>query len=139
MAAATLVAGVASAIHAPEWTGIAIAIPLVLAGADVVAELLAWRFKRHTLEADQIASMSGLLAPSTEIATRVKLHSVEIVQGPFARWLGYATLHLGMAGGEMAIRGIEIARAREVRARILETIAATDFSELESERRPAAT
>lgn len=127
-----LIVAIATPIYAPEWTLVAIAIPLTLAIGDVAVEFLSWRFKKHTLEADQIASMSGLLAPSTKIATRVKLHSVEIAQGPIARLFGYATLHLGMAGGEMAIKGIPLDRAREVRARVLETIAATDFSELES-------
>ena len=133
-----LVAGViaagATALFAPEWVTPALAAVLAVTILTLIAETLMWRFKRHALEDNQIASVSGILAPSTRIATRVKLHSVEIAQGPFARHFGYATLHLGMAGGEMAIEGIELERALEVRARILETIAQTDFSQLESQR-----
>ncbi|MEL6738645.1 MAG: PH domain-containing protein, partial [Pseudomonadota bacterium] len=95
---------------------------------------LSWRFKRHSLDQRQIVSVSGVLAPTMRIATRVKLHSVEISQGPFARSFDYATLHLGMAGGEFSIAGIPLDRARAVRAMVLETIAEKDFSQLESQR-----
>lgn len=131
---AAVVAGVATAIYAPGWTGPAVAIALLIGAGNALVGFLSWRFKRHTLEPDQIASVSGLLVPSTQIAMRVKLHSAEIVQGPFARMFGYATLNLGMAGGEMEITGIALDRAREVRTRVLETITATDFSQLESQR-----
>ncbi|MEE4288045.1 MAG: PH domain-containing protein [Erythrobacter sp.] len=133
-AVAAVIAGVVTWINAPDYT------PLVLGGIAVVAALnagvglLSWRFKRHALDNEQIVAVAGILAPSTAIATRVKLHSLEIAQGPFARLFGYATLHLGMAGGEFAIPGIPIERAREVRAKVLQTIAATDFSQLESQR-----
>lgn len=133
-----IIAGTITFVFAPDWTLWAVFGVLALTPIDVVSTLLSWRFKRHTLDADQITSTSGLIAPTTRIATRVKLHSVEIVQGPLARKFGYATLHLGMAGGEMAIEGIELQRAREVRARILDTIAQTDFSELESQTKPEA-
>lgn len=131
-----VVAGVATSFNVPEYTPLVLGIILTLALVSAAAEWLSWRFKRHALEADQIASMSGLLAPSTKVAKRVKLHSVEIAQGPLARRFGYATLHLGMAGGEMEIAGIPLERAREVRAKVIETIAATDFSELESQPQP---
>ena len=77
-------------------------------------------------------SMRGVLSPKTQLATRLKLHSVEISQGPIARLRGYATLHLGLAGGTFAIPGVPLERAREVRSKVLETIAATDFSQLET-------
>jgi putative membrane protein len=76
-------------------------------------------------------AVSGILSPKTQVATRLKLHSVEIAQGPIARWRGYATVHLGLAGGEFAIPGVPLERAREVRVKVLETIAATDFSRLD--------
>jgi putative membrane protein len=95
------------------------------------ANLIAWRFKRHTMDDAQIMAMSGVLSPSQQIATRVKLHSVEIAQGPISRLRGYATLHLGQAGGVFSIPGVPLERAREVRAKVLETIVATDFSQLE--------
>ena len=72
----------------------------------------------------------GLFSPRLQIASRVKLHSVEIAQGPIAQRRGYATLHLGLAGGTFAIPGLPLERARELRAAILESIAAKDFSQL---------
>ena len=131
-AVVTLIAGVATTIFAPEWTLVAIIGPLAVAVITLVAEVLSWQFKKHALENDQIASMSGLFAPKTKVAKKVKLHSVEIVQGPFAKKFGYATLNLGMAGGEMEIEGVELERARAVRSMILQTMTQTDFSQLES-------
>lgn len=127
------IGGTATALTAPEWTGLAIGIPLVMAGLSAIANVLAWQFKRHALDQTQIMVRSGVLSPTSTIATRVKLHSAEIAQGPIARWRGYATLHLGLAGGELAVPGIPLARAHELRASILKTIAATDFSRLDGD------
>jgi putative membrane protein len=107
-------------------------IPLGLAVVAVGANLYAWEFRRHALDAAQVFSTAGLLSPTTRIATRLKLHSVEIVQGPIARLRGYATVHLGLAGGSFAIPGVPLAEARALRASILETIAATDYSRLDA-------
>ncbi len=126
------VAGTVTALNAPEWASLAIAVALGIGALNAGATLIAWQFKRHALDHSQIMVRSGFLSPDSTIATRVKLHSAEITQGPIARWKGYATLHLGLAGGELAIPGIALERARELRARILETITATDFSQLES-------
>ena len=128
---AALIAGPIVAYNAPEWTVAVVTLLIGLAVLFAGAALYAWEFKRHALNADQIMSRAGLLSPQSQIATRLKLHSVEIAQGPIARWRGYATLHLGLAGGEFHISGIEIDRARQVRREILKTIAATDFSQLE--------
>lgn len=132
-AIAAVIAGVATAMLAPDWIGLAVAIPIALGAIAAGVGFLSWRFKRHALDESQIIAVAGILAPTTKIATRVKLHSVEIAQGPLAKAFGYATLHLGMAGGELSIRGIPVERARDVRAKVLETIAATDFSQLESQ------
>ena len=107
-------------------------IPLGLAVLMVGLNLYAWEFRRYALDPAQIFATTGLFAPTTRIATRLKLHSVEIAQGPLARLRGYATLHLGLAGGTFAFAGIPLAEARAVRARILETIAATDYSRLDA-------
>jgi putative membrane protein len=107
-------------------------IPLGVALVAVAANLFAWRFQRHAVDATQVMSTRGVLAPKSQIATRLKLHSVEIAQGPISRALGYATLHLGLAGGTFAIPGVPIERAREVRRNVLDTIAATDFSRLDN-------
>jgi putative membrane protein len=135
---AAAVAGTLTAIFSPEWLWLAVGIPVVMGVFSVVAGILSWRFKRHALSEDQIITVSGVLAPSMKIATRVKLHSVEIEQGPIAKFFGYATLHLGMAGGTFTIRGVPLERAKAVRAQVLDTIANTDFSQIEGRRLPEA-
>lgn len=105
-------------------------IPLGIALPLAAWQWFLWRFERHTLDATQVYARHGWLAPRTDVASRVKLHSAEIAQGPIARRRGYATLHLGLAGGKLAIEGIPLARARELRAAILRSIAAQDFSRI---------
>ena len=129
---AAIAAFVATSIYSPEWTGLATGAILVVAGITVLANVLAWRYQRHALDETQIMASRGVLSPRSQIATRLKLHSVEISQGPIARLRGYATLHLGQAGGTFSIPGVPVARAREVRRKVLETIASTDFSQLET-------
>lgn len=121
-------AAIPVAIFAPP--GLAL-IPIGLAVVAVAANLYAWEFRRFALGEAQIFSTSGLLSPTSQIAIRLKLHSVEIAQGPLARRRGYATVHLGLAGGTFAIAGVPIEAARDLRARVLETIAATDYSRLD--------
>ncbi|MEP3422704.1 MAG: PH domain-containing protein [Erythrobacter sp.] len=128
---AAAIAFVTTSIFSPDWTALATGIPLIMAGIAAIANAMAWRFQRHALDADQIMATKGVLSPRSQIATRLKLHSVEISQGPIARLRGYATLHLGQAGGEFSVPGVPVERAREVRSEVLETIAQTDFSQLE--------
>jgi len=106
-------------------------IPLTLAVIAAVANLLAWRFHRHALDDTQILATKGLLAPRSQLSRRLKLHSVEISRGPIAKLRGYATVHLGLAGGQFSIPGVPIDRALELRDAVMETISATDFSQLE--------
>lgn len=105
-------------------------VPLGLAAFFAGANLYAWQFHRHALSATHIFNLRGLLSPRTQIASRVKLHSVEISQGPIAQRRGYATLHLGLAGGSFSMAGIPVDQARELRSAILGSIAAKDFSHL---------
>jgi putative membrane protein len=107
-------------------------VPLGAAVVAVAANLYAWEFRRFALGEAQIFATSGFLSPTTRIATRLKLHSVEIAQGPVARLRGYATVHCGLAGGSFAIAGVPLAEARALRASVLETIAATDYSQLDT-------
>jgi len=128
---AAVAAGVGTSLYLSEWTLLAISIPLVLALLSAGAALYSWRFHRHAIDGYQVMATKGLFAPKSQIATRLKLHSVEISQGPISRRRGYATLQLGLAGGEFEISGVPIERAREVRREVMTTIAATDFSQLE--------
>ncbi len=107
-------------------------IPLGLAVLAWGANLYAWEFRRHAVDGAQVYASHGLLSPTRTIATRLKLHSVEIAQGPLARRRGYATVHLGLAGGSFAMEGVPLAEARALRASVLETITATDFSRLDA-------
>jgi len=103
---------------------------LALAGFVWLREHFLWRLDRHALDASQVFARRGWLAPRLDIASRVKLQSVEIVQGPIARRRGYATLAFGIAGGALEIGGIPLADARAIRGAVLDSIAAVDFSRL---------
>lgn len=105
-------------------------VPLGLAIILVGASLYAWQFQRHTLSESQIFGRKGFLSPKMRIASRTKLHSVEISQGPIAQRRGYATLHLGLAGGSFSIPGLPLERARELKSAIIESMTAQDFSQL---------
>jgi putative membrane protein len=106
-------------------------IPAGFGIALVVRQYFLWRHDRNALDARQIYRHHGWLSPNTRIASRTRLQSVEIRQGPLARRLGFASLHLGLAGGSFAINGIPLERARELRRAVLESIAGTDFSMLD--------
>lgn len=105
-------------------------IPFAIALFLVLRQAFLWRFARNAIDQTQIYRRSGWLAPSTGVANRVKLQSVEIAQGPIARIGGYATLHLGLAGGSFAIPGIPLERAEALRSEVLASIATADFSQL---------
>lgn len=115
------------AVGAQGWL---IAVPLL--GFAIIAglEFANWRFVANGFDASQLFTRRNFLAPRIAIASRVKLQSVEISQGPIARRRGYATLSLGLAGGKFAVSGISLERARQLRAAVLESIAGRDFSEL---------
>ena len=120
-----LAVGCAVFVSAPLWIA-----PLL--GLAWIAVLEAFHFShdRNALDPDQLYSRQGWLSPKLAIASRVKLQSVEIARGPIARRRGYATLHLGLAGGQMAIPGLPIARAESLREGVLASIGKKDFSAL---------
>lgn len=113
-----------------DFAGLFSLIPFSIGAILVGREYYLWRTARNAIDGRQVYRRKGWLAPSTSIANRIKLQSVEIKQGPIARWKGYADLHLGLAGGSFALEGVPIARAREMRAAILGSIAEADFSEI---------
>lgn len=109
-------------------------LPILLGTlSTALYEYSRWRWDRHALGPRQIYSRHGWFRPSTAIASRVKLQSVEIVQGPLARRRGYASLILGLAGGGLRIDGMPLAEARNWRTAICESIGRTDFSQLVEE------
>ena len=120
-----LAVGCAVFVPAPLWIA-----PILGLIAIAVIEAFRWSHDRHALDPDQLYSREGWLSPKLAIASRVKLQSVEIARGPIARRRGYATLHLGLAGGQMAIPGLPIARAVTLREAVLASIGKKDFSAL---------
>ena len=109
---------------------------LVSAGLVALATFFAarehflWRHDRHAINARHIHARRGWLAPRLDIASRIKLQSVEIAQGPLARRRGYADLKFGVAGGSLEMHGIPLEDARALRRAVLDSIASVDFSAL---------
>ncbi|MCA1660843.1 MAG: PH domain-containing protein [Novosphingobium sp.] len=103
---------------------------LALAGVLALRQLFLSRYDRHALDDKRVFARRGWLAPRLDIASRLKLQSVEIVQGPLARRRGYAALVFGVAGGSLEIGGIPLDDARAIRGAVLGSIAAVDFSRL---------
>ncbi|WP_341713493.1 PH domain-containing protein [Erythrobacter sp.] len=112
-----------------QWP-IAIGVALVGFVWIPLHEYLRWRFDCHAIDSRQLYSRHGWLAPSLAIASRIKLQSVEIARGPLGRLRGYADLHFGLAGGKLRMRGVPLEDAQRIRAAVLDSIAGTDFSEL---------
>ena len=126
IAAAAAIVLAISGQGTPLYALIIAALGLLLASR----QMFLWRFDYNALDPNFLFIKRGWLAPKLEVASRVKLQSVEISQGPIARRRGYATLKLGLAGGTLQIEGLPLGRARELRAAIVSSIGATDFSEL---------
>jgi len=117
----------------PGAGGLELLAPLVLAalaGLLAVREHFLWRHDRHALDTRHIYVRRGWLSPRLDIASRIKLQSVEIVQGPIARRRGYAGVKLGIAGGTLEMKGIPLEQAHAIRAAVLCSIASVDFSAL---------
>lgn len=102
---------------------------LLIAGT-IAINYLGWRRRRHARDATQLFVRMGTLAPQLTVAPQVKFQSVEIAQGPLARWRGHATLHLGLAGDTLSIPGLPLEEAEALRHMIVEQVAAVDFSAL---------
>jgi putative membrane protein len=109
---------------------------LLAVGLAAVAALLAARqlflsrHDRHAIDGERIYVRHGWLAPRLDIASRVKLQSIEIAQGPVARRRGYADLVFGVAGGHLAMGGVPLKDAQLIRDGVLHSIAKVDFSRL---------
>ena len=89
-----------------------------------------WRNAWRALGERQLYSRHGWFKSSLAIASRVKLQSVEISQGPIARLRGYASLHLGLAGGRLRVHGMPLAEAYAWREALCESMGRSDFGEL---------
>lgn len=96
----------------------------------VTREIFLRRHERHAIDGERIYVRRGWLAPTFDIASRRKLQSVEIGQGPLARRRGYANLRFGVAGGTLVLHGVMIDDAYLIREAVLSSIARVDFSRL---------
>ncbi|MGX7951074.1 PH domain-containing protein [Tsuneonella sp. HG249] len=105
-------------------------LPLLAVPLVALRQAFLWRRAHHAIDERQIYSRRGWIAPRVDVASRVKLHSVEVAQGPLAQRGGYATLHLGLAGGTLAFHALPVHEARRIRAEVLGSIAGVDFSRL---------
>jgi putative membrane protein len=108
-------------------------LPLILPLAGAIAaarEWWNWRFRRYALTHWQLFHRHGWLSPALDIASRVKLQSVEIAQGPLARRGDYATLHLGLAGGKLELPGLPLNEATRLAGALLASMERRDFNEL---------
>ncbi|MFA9201476.1 MAG: PH domain-containing protein [Cypionkella sp.] len=119
----------AAGLAASPLPGLAL-VPLALLPIVALRQAFLWRHARHAIDERQIYARRGWLAPRVQVANRAKLQSVEIAQGPLARRGGYATLHLGLAGGTLAFDALPLEEARAMREAILGSIARVDFSKL---------
>lgn len=106
-------------------------VPMAIAAVLIAEKWFAWRLTEHGWDDHQILSRRGWLARRLEIVRRIKLQSVEFRQGPLGRRHGYGTVHLGVAGGTIAIPGVPAAGALALRRAILASTEATDFSQLD--------
>lgn len=89
-----------------------------------------WHAARHAIDARQVVTRHGWLAPRLQIADRVKLHSAAVVRGPLGRLLGYRDLVFGLAGGRLVLRGLRAQDAYCLRAAVLDSMASLDYSRL---------
>ncbi|WP_126177339.1 PH domain-containing protein [Tsuneonella rigui] len=105
-------------------------VPLLAIPLLALRQVFLWHRARHAIDERHVYASHGWLAPRIDVASRVKLQSVEIAQGPLARRGGYATLHLGLAGGTLAFHAVPLAEARRMRDAVLDSIARLDFSQL---------
>ena len=120
-------AAIATALFGPWPVSVALGFA---AAAFIVREHYRWRHDRHALDGTQIFVRRGWLSPRLDLASRVKVQSVTLAQGPLARRRGYATLHFGIAGGSLAMIGLPLDRARQIAGAVLDSAAAIDFSQL---------
>ena len=123
---------VLAAIIALAGETLAAFAPFAVALAFALGSLVKFRHYRHAAAHGEVFVRGGFLKPRLQVAPQYKLHTVEIEQSVLARWRGYATLNMGLAGGPMRIVGMPGQQAWTLRKDLLEKIVSTDFSQLPS-------
>lgn len=99
----------------------------------IPAALLIWLNWRRYADAEDSAQLyvrRGWWRERLNIVDQVKVQTVEIAQGPLSRRLGLATIHFGIAGGNLHMVAVPLAKARAIRDAVMHNVAAVDFSEI---------
>lgn len=91
---------------------------------------LDWRHNHYAIDQSQLYVRHGWWNQKLTISAQIKLQSVEISQGPIARMMGLAKLHLGLAGGSLQIVALPLATAHLIRTQLIDSVVRVDYSEL---------
>lgn len=111
----------------PGWiTGALFIVALI----QCLRQFYRWRHDCFALDDGQLFVRRGWLSPRLDIVSRIRVQTVELVQGPFGRSDGYASLRFGIAGGTLEMDGLALDDAMALRAAVLDSVAALDFSRL---------
>lgn len=117
--------------------GLAAAVSLPAAGLLTLPALaiaanswLSWRHTSRAVDADQLYARRGWWNRSLTIAPQLNVQTVTLSSSPLERLRGLATVHFGIAGGELHLRAVPLADAHAIRAQVLELVTPVDFSRL---------
>ncbi len=83
---------------------------------------------RDALDDTQLYIRHGWWHQRLEIASQVKVQTVEIAQGPISRRQGLASLKFGIAGGTLEMMALPLETARAIRNAVMDRVAAVDYS-----------
>ena len=122
LSAATIAASLE--LGSPGWLIMLLAVPLS------VVLWLGWRHHSDALDTDQIYARHGWWNQQLDLARQVNVQSVTILQGPLMRARGLARLEFGIAGGSLAFVSLPLARAQEIRSKVLALVTPVDYSQL---------
>ncbi len=102
-------------------------IPVLLLA---VPRWFAWRHQASASDPVQLYSRRGWWSRRLDLARKVNVQSVSILQGPLMRRRELARVEFGIAGGHLRLEAIPLALANELRERVLAIAAPVDFSQL---------
>jgi putative membrane protein len=91
---------------------------------------LAWSHSQSAITDNTIFVRDGWWRQRFTIAEHVKMQSVEIRQGPIARWRGLAHVHFGLSGGSLHIRAIPLTQAQSIRDNVVDQMCRVDYAKL---------
>lgn len=101
-------------------------IPLVL----LLTGLLEWRTYQYGNDAVRLYVRRGWWRQNLAIVPQVRVQSIEIKQGPWARMTGLVSMQFGIAGGKLELISIPKSEAELIRDRVIAIVAPVDFSKI---------